>query len=194
MKLDPSTSPTTYKRTSIVETSLAYMGSVMSLLAKAEDTDGRLAWIDYRTKPGNEPPPHVHVWEHEMYYVLEGVMEFYCEDKVFQIGPGESAFLPAGKPHSFYIRSPYVRAQMLFVAAGEHGVVSDTYFRQMGQPATSMNFPDNAVTYQTDDPSHGIRIGAALGIQLLSPEEAAVALPHYPGFGAHLKEKALQAS
>jgi len=38
--------------------------------------------MEYQAKPGNEPPPHVHEWEHELYYVLEGAMEVYVEDKI----------------------------------------------------------------------------------------------------------------
>ncbi|WP_213803958.1 cupin domain-containing protein [Granulicella sp. dw_53] len=192
MKQGQAAPPKGYLRASTVESSLAYLGSVISLLAKGTDTDGRFAFIEFQTKPGNEPPPHVHEWEHELYYVLEGVMELYVEDKVFSAGPGESVFLPAGKAHTFYVRSPRLRTLMLFVAAGEHEVVSDSYFMRMGEPAKSMELQEDAITYQTDDPSHGIRVGAELGVHLLTPEEAKRALPHYPGFGAHLKELASQ--
>jgi oxalate decarboxylase/phosphoglucose isomerase-like protein (cupin superfamily) len=40
--------------------------------------------MEYHTKPGNEPPPHVHEREHELYFLLEGTMRFYCEDKVLR--------------------------------------------------------------------------------------------------------------
>lgn len=183
-----SASLTAYKRTSALDSTMFYMGSLMSFLARGEDTGGRFALTEYQAKPGNEPPPHVHEWEHEMYYVLEGVMEFYCEDKVLVAHAGEVVFLPQGKPHAFYIRSPHLRALILVQAVGEHAVGLDRYFSEMAEPATSMNLPTEAVTYMMDDPSHAIRLGAANGVRFLSPEETAKELPHYPGFGVNLEK------
>lgn len=49
-----------YKRTSALDSSMFYMGSLMSFFAKGEDTGGRFALVEYQAKPGNEPPPNVH--------------------------------------------------------------------------------------------------------------------------------------
>lgn len=68
-------------------------------------------------------------------------------------------------------------------AVGEHAVGLDRYFIEMAEPATSMELPIGAITYQMEDPSHAIRIGEENGIHILSPEETARDLPHYPGFG-----------
>lgn len=38
-----------------------------------------------------------------------------------------------------------------------------------------------------EDPSRAIRVGEENGIHILSPEEIARELPHYPGFGANLE-------
>jgi quercetin dioxygenase-like cupin family protein len=81
-----------------LKTSMMYMGSIMSFLVRAQDTDGRFAMVEYRARPGNEPPPHVHLWEHEIFSVLEGKIEFHVEDHQVQtVGPGETIFLPKGK-------------------------------------------------------------------------------------------------
>jgi quercetin dioxygenase-like cupin family protein len=90
-----------------LDTSMMYMGSIMSFLVRAQDTDGRFAMVEYRARPGYEPPPHVHLWEHEIFSVLEGKIEFHCEDQVETVGPGETIFLSKGKAHAFYIRSEY---------------------------------------------------------------------------------------
>jgi quercetin dioxygenase-like cupin family protein len=87
-------------------TSKMYMGSIMSFLVRAQETDGRV--VEYRARPGNEPPPHVHLWEHEIYFVLEGKIEFHCEDQVETVGPGETIFLPKGR-HMPSISDPNIR-------------------------------------------------------------------------------------
>ncbi len=183
MKQVKFTSPVAYQREATLDSSMFYMVSLQSFLAKGDDTGGRFALMEFQGKPGNEPPPHVHEWEHELYYVLEGVMESYVEDKILLARAGEVIFLPQGKPHALYIRSSYLRVLILAQASGEHAVGLDRYFIAMAEPATSMSLPIGAVTYTMDDPSHSIRLGAENGIHILSPEETAKELPHYPGFG-----------
>ena len=55
-------------------------------------------------RSGTEPPPHVHTREHELIYVLDGKLDVYVGSDVFQVGPGECAFLPLGRPHAWIIR------------------------------------------------------------------------------------------
>jgi hypothetical protein len=43
------------------------------------------------------------LWEHEIFYVLEGKVEFHCEDQVETVGAGETVFLPKGKAHAYYM-------------------------------------------------------------------------------------------
>ena len=170
-----------------LKTSMMCMGSIMSFLVRAQDTDGRFSMVEYRARPGNEPPPHAHLWEHEIFSVLEGKIEFHVEDHQVQtVGPGETIFLPKGKAHAFYIRSEYLRTLIISLATGENPAALDSYFASMSKPATSMNIPTNAVTYLTDDPSHAIEAGAKYGIKFLSPDEVRRALPHFGGLGANL--------
>jgi mannose-6-phosphate isomerase-like protein (cupin superfamily) len=157
--------PTAFARTVNVDSTFAYMGSLMTFLAKGSETSGRFALMEYYTKPGNEPPPHVHEREHELYFVLEGTMRFYCEDKALNIGAGDVVFLPQGKPHAFTCTSSVVRTLIFVQATGKDAVGLDSYFLAM------------------DDPRHATRVGASTGIRILSSSEAQQALPLYPGSG-----------
>lgn len=78
-------------------------------------------------------------------------------------------------------------------ATTEHSVELDGYFTDVGEPAESMELPPNAKTYIASDISHAISLGIAHGVRLLSPEETAAALPHYPGFGTNLSPENLSA-
>ncbi len=177
--------PVAYKRGSTLESTTLYKGGLFSFLVKGEDSGGRDAMIEYRAKPGNEPPPYMNEWEHETYYVLEGVMEFYCGDsEVMVVTAGEMVFLPQGKAHAFYIRSPQVRALILVQAVGEHAVGLDRHLMAMGTPASGMDLPTDAVTDEFIDPGDSIRVGAANGIHFLSSAENTQELPHYPGFNS----------
>ena len=125
-----------------LDTSMMYMGSIMSFLVRAQDTDGRFAMVEYRARPGNEPPPHVHLWEHEIYFVLEGKIEFHCGDQVETVGPGETIFLPAEKAHAFYIRSGYLRTLIITLATTEEPAALDSYFASMANACDQHGHPD----------------------------------------------------
>ena len=183
MSKTPSTIPSAFKRSPSLNTTVAYMGSTISLFAKGEETGGRFALMEFHSRPGNEPPPHIHEWEHELYYLLEGRMEFYCDHEILSISAGEVVFLPQGKAHAFYIRSPIVRALISVQATDERAVWLDRYFIDMGEPAASIELPVHQATHIMSDPAHAIRVAAANGIRILSPDETAELLPRYPGFG-----------
>ena len=162
----------------------------MSFLARHDETDGRVAVLMYQGKVGNEPPPHVHEWEHELYYILEGEMEFFCEDQKDSLlaRAGELTFLPRGRAHAFYIRSPEVKTLIMLQAAGEHAVDSDTYFTKMSQPAADLKIPQGTTTYATDEViESAVKLAAIHGMRTLSLEETAKLLPYYPGFLANVK-------
>jgi mannose-6-phosphate isomerase-like protein (cupin superfamily) len=180
---EPQEMPIGFARTATLDATVAYMGSVMTFLAKACETGGRFALMEFYTKPGNEPPPHVHAREHEMYYVLEGSMRFYCEDKVMDICEGQVVFLPQGKPHAFSCTSKSVRTLILVQASGPESVGLDSYFLALGEVTESMSLKEGAKTYAMDTPDRAIQVGLANGIRILSEEESEKALPQYPGLG-----------
>ena len=160
MSKTASTATSAFKRSSSLKTTLAYMGSNMSLMARGEETGGRFALMEFRSRPGNEPPPHIHEWEHELYYLLEGRMEFYCDDDP------EIVSLPQGKAHAFYIRSPIVRALISVQATDQRAVGLDRYFIDMGEPAASMELPVHQATHVMSDPARAVRVAAANGIRI----------------------------
>ncbi|MBC8153756.1 MAG: cupin domain-containing protein [Bacteroidetes bacterium] len=174
-----------FKRGSTLDATRFYMGSLMSILAPRTETGGQLAIMEAQVKPGNEPPPHIHEWENEVYYVLKGAIEFYCDDQIINVGPGEIMFIPQGKAHAMYIRSP--RARLLIVAqatTSDHSTGIDQYFIDMSEPATSLDLPTGQATYATTvDPSKAIKVAASHGVYFLSRDEMLTLLPQYPGFG-----------
>jgi quercetin dioxygenase-like cupin family protein len=183
MTITMQTIPAPFTRAATLDTTKFYMGGLMSFLTTGADTGGCFALMEYRGKPGNEPPPHIHLWENEIIYVLDGVMELYCGERIMHLHAGEMGFIPRGQPHAFYIRTPDFRALAAVQSVGEQPVGLDSFFLRMSSPATTMALPTDPVTYQTEDPAHVVAVAAEHGMQILSPEETAIALPLYPGFG-----------
>ena len=144
----------TFKRATSLEFSKWYMGSLVTNLAEKKDTDGAYCLVDSTLVPGNEPPPHVHSREDELFYVLEGEFDVYVGKEAFKVEAGECVFLPRFKPHAFVIRSPWLRVLALLSPAG-----LEEAFRSIDSPAQSLEVPTAPLTNSTDAGKafHGIK-------------------------------------
>ena len=80
---------------------VAVVGDVYRFLATGEDTDSKYALWEAIVSPGGGPPPHVHSWEEEGFYILEGEITFTINGERVVATAGMFANLPVGTPHSF---------------------------------------------------------------------------------------------
>ena len=149
-----------------------YMGNMMTFLVNSAQTDGAFSMTDYLSKPGNEPPAHVHDREDEFVYVLEGRIDAYIGNEVFSAGQNEGVYFPKLVPHTFNILTPQLRMLIWISPGGFEG-----YFRDMSEPARSLNLPEHAVNYGAVDMDHAIRKGNEHGISFLSSEEIRQQMP-----------------
>jgi mannose-6-phosphate isomerase-like protein (cupin superfamily) len=149
-----------------IENSRWYMGNVMTFLVNSEQTDGTFSMTEYLSKPGNEPPAHVHDREDEFLYVLDGSIDAYIGKDVFSVGQNEGAYLPRLIPHTFKILGQQLRMLIWISPGGLEG-----YFRDMSEPARSLGLPENAVNYGEVNMEHALRAGKQYGISFLSSEE-----------------------
>ena len=179
--------PVAYSREVKVDSTIKYMGQVITVLTKGTETNGRLAFMEVKVRPGLEPPPHVHECEHELFFVLEGAIRFYTPEKTFDVYAGGVGFLPEGKPHTFTCLTEEIRALIIVGATGDETVGMDGFLLAMGIPARDMIVPDATITSQVDDPDQAIEAGASWGIRFLTPEDTKKALPQYPGFGVRIR-------
>ncbi|MGB7159189.1 MAG: cupin domain-containing protein [Tepidisphaeraceae bacterium] len=77
------------------------VGDRLTFKVRAEHTAGEFLLAEVEAPPGGGPPPHIHLREDEMFYVLEGQMTFVLEEATFTAGPGSAVFLPRGKVHTY---------------------------------------------------------------------------------------------
>jgi quercetin dioxygenase-like cupin family protein len=66
---------------------------------------GSAAFMEYKTRKGEEPGLHKHISEDEMFYVLAGSLTFECDKQLFDLEKGGFIFLPAGSEHGYTITS-----------------------------------------------------------------------------------------
>lgn len=72
-----------------------------ALLARSEDTAGRLSLMRMDVPPGVGPPLHRHPDLDEAMFVLEGTVVVRLGDVEHELGPGGFAWMPRGVPHAF---------------------------------------------------------------------------------------------
>ena len=127
-----------------LDRSVWYNGSLMTFLATGEDTQGQFALIEAVAWRGNVPPPHIHHWEDEIFYVLEGEVVVSVGDRTMKGTAGAMFFLPRHVPHSFTIESEQSRMLILLTPAG-----LEKWFKEFSVPALAMTLPP------ADEPAYG---------------------------------------
>jgi len=166
---------TPFKRGRSLDHATWYMGSLMTLLAEKAQTNGAFGFLEYLGKPGNEPPPHVHEREDELFYILEGEIDSFVGQQQFNLVAGECIFLPRLVPHGFRIRSARLRMLILLSPGGFEG-----YFREMSSPAKKLDMPTEALTYSSADLEQAAKKCAQYGARFLSADEIVEQLPGFP--------------
>ena len=164
-----------FKRGKSLELSKWYMGCLTTNLAESNDTNGAFFLVEVTVAPGNEPPPHVHSYEDELFYVLEGEFDVYVGQEAFKVRAGECVFLPRFVPHAFVVRSPRLQLLTLFTPGGLEGA-----FRGESTPAQNLELPSEAITYSMAELEQTARRFSAYGARFLTPDEIADQLPLYP--------------
>jgi len=119
-----------------LENSVHYLAHTFSFLATGEETDNAYALIHCFFRKGFTPPPHLHTYEDESFYILDGIIDFQAGDKKFRAGIGELVVLPKEIPHSFNLVSDTAKALLLITPAG-----FETVFKEFGSPAQTLDLP-----------------------------------------------------
>jgi quercetin dioxygenase-like cupin family protein len=97
----PST-PALVRRAADAEVLGADPTSVITLLADAAETGGKLTSNLTHFEPGNAgAPPHHHSRGAELFYVLDGSLQMLLDDEVTVFGKGDLVVVPPGVHHAF---------------------------------------------------------------------------------------------
>jgi mannose-6-phosphate isomerase-like protein (cupin superfamily) len=80
---------------------LPLFGGDLRITMPAEGPGAGFSVFEDVRQPGDGPPWHVHHAEDEFFRIVSGRFRMRCGDQDFEAGPGDSALLPRGIPHSF---------------------------------------------------------------------------------------------
>lgn len=82
---------------------MEWLGVTYRTILSPEASGGAMSIVDTTSPAGSGPPRHIHEREDEVFIVLTGQCEFWLDGARFVKGPGETAFVPRGKEHTFRV-------------------------------------------------------------------------------------------
>jgi len=94
--------------------------NVLDLKVSSKDTNGNLSvfeQIGFTPKGG--PPLHIHPFQDEYFYVLEGEYQFQVDQDKYHLSPGDTIFLPRNIQHAFIQLSEKSRVLVSYTPAGK---------------------------------------------------------------------------
>lgn len=107
-------------------------GDRYSFKTTKDDTGGAHALLEMAVNPGSGTPPHVHLAEDEMFYVLEGQLTLSVGVQQLLAGPGSFVAAPKGVLHRWANETDQVvRALVFLVPAG-----FEQFLMRIGEPVS----------------------------------------------------------
>ncbi len=93
---------------------MGWFGSTITLKASSPG----MGVTEVFMRPGEEPPLHVHKYEDEWFYMVEGEVTFHVGGENYLGKAGAFISFPRGIPHTFSIESPTARFLVMNTPGG----------------------------------------------------------------------------
>jgi quercetin dioxygenase-like cupin family protein len=148
--------------TTTFEQALWFLHNRAVIHARSDQTDGTYGVVELTGAPGDAPPLHVHTYDDEGFYVLEGSLRLHIGgEAAVHLHAGQFALAPHGVPHVYVVESEQP-ARWLAITNGGF----DRFVEELGVPAQSDGLP-----VEPHMPAHEelVAIARRHGIMLLGP-------------------------
>lgn len=92
----------------------------LDIKISANDTEGQLAVFEQNgLTPNGGPPLHIHPYQDEWFYILEGEYLFHVGDEMYEMKTGDTIFLPREVPHAFIQKTDKAKVIVSYLPAGK---------------------------------------------------------------------------
>ena len=120
------------------ETAPAYwlLDILWCVLIDGEQTGGQYSMMEQLMPEGAGPPPHVHAFNDEWFYVMDGVMDMTVGGENVIATTGVSVWIPRNTVHAFKVTSSTCRVLNGFSPAGMEQVI-----KSLGQMTERRELP-----------------------------------------------------
>ncbi|MBF9032736.1 cupin domain-containing protein [Rhodobacterales bacterium HKCCE2091] len=105
--------------------SFDWNGTTYRPLLSTAETGGSLSITDSITPAWSGPPRHIHHDADEIFYLIEGDVEFWLEGETFTRGPGSAVFIPRGREHTYRATALASRHLVILTPGGFEGFFAE---------------------------------------------------------------------
>lgn len=118
---------------------LIVFDQLFTLLVEGAETEDQYDMFESIGHAGDPVPPHFHPHTHETFFVIEGAVRLWMDDRNGflenrLLGPGEFGFVPAGVIHSYRLE-----ATSRLVGTSSGGFTG--FFREIGKLTSTPGIP-----------------------------------------------------
>ena len=94
--------------------------NILDVKVSGKDTDGNVALFEQTSlSQGRGTPLHVHTYQDEIFFILEGAYYFQVGDEKYHLAVGDSIFLPRKVPHAWTQKSENGKMAVILQPAGK---------------------------------------------------------------------------
>jgi quercetin dioxygenase-like cupin family protein len=94
--------------------------NTLDIKISGKDTCGDLAVFEQTgLTPNGGPPLHIHHFQDEWFYVVEGEYLFQVDEEKYNMKPGDTIFLPRNVKHAFVQLSEKAKTVVSYLPAGK---------------------------------------------------------------------------
>jgi quercetin dioxygenase-like cupin family protein len=133
-------------------------GDMYRFLVTGEESGGAYFAMEAVVPPGGGPPPHIHRYEDETLYVVEGEVDIRLGDEIVTAGVGDFVNVPRGAVHCFHNSgTDPMRMILTFTPAGIEKFFEETLERALDPTAAPpQNVDEVAARYAAAAPRYGL--------------------------------------
>jgi mannose-6-phosphate isomerase-like protein (cupin superfamily) len=138
-----------------LDRSLWYEGQLIVMYGEGEAVGNSCCVFEGNCPEGFGPPPHIHLYEHEFFFIIDGHLKAWVEGVEYDVPKDSLLFLPCGRTHWFVSAAPVTRIFTFTVSAGHGstpGSADMAVFKAFGVPAEAMHLPAPPEPDQRPDP------------------------------------------
>lgn len=111
--------------------------NTLDIKISGKDTENDVAVFEQTgLTPKGGPPLHIHPYQDEWFYVIEGEYSFKVGEQKFALKPGDTIFLPRNVPHAFVQLTERGRMIVTYLPAGKMEAFFETTDRWTTPPSS----------------------------------------------------------
>lgn len=144
------------------------LGILLTFHAFPGEVSDKFCMVECVVPPGLGAPPNCHAGETEVFFVLDGTLEFMVSGETIQAKAGDSVRIPDGAVHAFTAKGQAPARVMIINAPGH---MHEGFFTELGSPVDD-DRTEPAPMDGPPDVAHVVRVADKWGMTIMAPAAA----------------------